>query len=62
MKYIYDWIDLEVLFDMNIFLWILVFIGGVTGALSTLYIVVSLFAVILYKIYRKAKYHASLYD
>ncbi len=62
MKYIYDWIDLEVLFDMNIFLWILVFIGGVTGALSTLYIVVSLFAVIFYKIYRKAKYHASLYD
>ena len=53
MKYIYDWIDLEVLFDMNIFLWILVFIGGVTGALS---------AVIFYKIYRKAKYHASLYD
>lgn len=62
MKYIYDWIDLEVLFDMNIFLWILVFIGGVTGALSTLYIVVSLFAVIFYKIYHKAKYHASLYD
>lgn len=62
MKYIYDWIDLEVLFDMNIFLWILVFIGGVTGALSTLYIVVSLFAVIFYKIYRKTKYHASLYD
>ncbi len=56
MKYIYDWIDL------NIFLWILVFIGGVTGALSTLYIVVSLFAVIFYKFYRKAKYHASLYD
>ncbi len=47
---------------MNIFLWILVFIGGVTGALSTLYIVVSLFAVIFYKIYRKTKYHASLYD
>lgn len=62
MKSIYDWIDLEVLFDMNIFLWILVFIGGVTGALSTLYIVVSLFAVIFYKFYRKAKYHASLYD
>lgn len=47
---------------MNIFLWILVLIGGATGALSTLYIVVSLFAVIFYKIYRKAKYHVSLYD
>lgn len=47
---------------MNIFLWILVFIGGATGALSTLYIIVSLFAVLFYKIYRKAKYHKSFYD
>jgi len=47
---------------MNIFLWILVLIGGAAGAFSTLYIVVSLFAVIFYKIYRKAKYHVSLYD
>lgn len=47
---------------MNIGLWILVFIGGATGALSTLYLLVSLFAVISYKIYRKIKYHASLYD
>ncbi len=47
---------------MNIFLWILVFIGGTTGALSTLYIIVSLFAVIFYKIYRKIKYHISIYN
>lgn len=47
---------------MNIGLWILVFIGGVTGALSTLYLLVSLFAVIFYKVYRKIKYHTSLYD
>lgn len=47
---------------MNILMWILIFIGGATGALSTLYIVVSLFAVIFYKIFRAVKYHASLYD
>lgn len=47
---------------MNIGLWILVFIGGITGALSTLYLLASLVAVIFYKFYRKIKYHASLYD
>ena len=47
---------------MNIVLWILVFIGGATGALSTVYIIASLFAVFFYKIYRKVKYHASIYD
>jgi hypothetical protein len=46
---------------MNIFLWILVFIGGTTGALSTLYIVISLFATIFYKIYRKVKYNISFF-
>lgn len=33
-----------------------------TGALSTLYIVISLFATIGYKIFRKLKYNISLYD
>ncbi|MDE6909370.1 MAG: hypothetical protein K2P44_02710 [Lachnospiraceae bacterium] len=47
---------------MNILLWILIFIGGAVGALSTLYIVVSLFAVIFYKIYRSLRYHVSIYD
>lgn len=47
---------------MNIFMWILIFIGGATGALSTLYLIVSLFAVLFYKIYRKIKYHISMYD
>ncbi len=47
---------------MNILLWILVFIGGATGAFSTIYIMISLFAVIFYKFYRKIKYHTSLYD
>lgn len=47
---------------MNIFLWILVFIGGAAGALSTLYIIISLFATIIFKIYRKVKYNISIYD
>ena len=47
---------------MNILMWILIFVGGATGAVSTLYIIVSLFAVFIYKIYRKIVYHASLYD
>jgi hypothetical protein len=47
---------------MNIFLWILVFIGGAAGALSTLYIVISLIATIIFKIYRKVKYNISIYD
>ena len=47
---------------MNILMWILVFIGGATGALSTLYIIVSLFSFFFYKIYRKVTCHASLYD
>lgn len=47
---------------MNIMMWILIFVGGATGAVSTLYIIVSLFAVLIYKIYRKITCHASLYD
>ncbi|MBQ6786236.1 MAG: hypothetical protein IJO85_00785 [Lachnospiraceae bacterium] len=46
----------------NIFLWIIIIIGGGAGALSTLYIIASLFGTLGYKIYRTAKYHVSLYD
>lgn len=47
---------------MNIGILILIVFGGAVGALSTLYILVSLFATIIYKFIRKAKYHTSLYD
>lgn len=47
---------------MDILIWIVIIIGGGTGLLSSLYIVVSMLAMIGYKIYRKFKYHASLYD
>lgn len=47
---------------MNIGLLLLMTVGGVTGLLSTLYICVSLFAVIIYKFYRKFKYGKKMYD
>lgn len=47
---------------MNIGLWIIIIIGGAAGAFSSLYIVFSLIGTICYKIYRKTKYHISLYD
>lgn len=47
---------------MSIGMWIITIIGGAVGILSTLYIVASIFAVLIYKIYRKAKYHISLYN
>ena len=48
---------------MNIGLWIIIIIiGGAAGAFSSLYIVFSLIGTIGYKIYRKTKYHISLYD
>lgn len=47
---------------MNIGILILVIFGGAIGVLSSLYILVSLFGTLGYKIYRKIKCSASLYD
>lgn len=47
---------------MNLFVWITVVLGGIAGALSTLYLVFAMFTVLGYKIYRKIKYGLSLYD
>ena len=47
---------------MNIGLLLLIIIGGSVGALSTLYIVVSLIGTIAYKIFRTTKYHVSLFQ
>lgn len=47
---------------MNPLMWILVAIGGLAGVGTTLYILVSFFAVVGFKIYRKCKYHMSFYD
>ncbi len=47
---------------MNIGLLILIIIGGAAGGLSTIYIAVSLFGTLVYKIYRKIRYGMSLYS
>lgn len=47
---------------MNIVLWLVVIIGGGTGLLSCSYIIISLIATIIYKIYRSIRYHISLFD
>ncbi|MGN0401960.1 MAG: hypothetical protein ACI4HQ_06830 [Acetatifactor sp.] len=47
---------------MGIFVWITVVLGGIVGAFSTLYLIISMFAVLGYKLYRKLKYGMTLYD
>ncbi len=47
---------------MNIFMIIFFLLEAVVGLASSLYILVSLFVVIGYKIYRKCKYGISLYN
>ena len=47
---------------MDIFMVIFFFFEAVIGFASTLYLIVSLFAVLGFKIYRKCKYGISLYN
>lgn len=47
---------------MNIFMIIFFAFEAVIGLASSLYMIVSLFVVIGYKIYRKCKFGYSLYD
>lgn len=46
----------------NIILYIVAFLGGGLGVITTLYMIVSLFGVLFQKIYRKVKYGTSLFD
>ena len=50
------------IFKMNIFMVIFFFFEAAIGLASTLYLIVSLFVVLGYKIMRKFKYGMSLYD
>ncbi len=47
---------------MNIGVLILIIVGGAAGGLSTLYLAVSLFGTLGYKIFRKVKYGTSLFN
>lgn len=50
------------IYIMNIGLIIFAIFGSLVGLLSTLYIVVSLFWILGYKIWRKVKHGTPLYD
>ena len=47
---------------MNIGVWIIIIIGGVAGFVSTMYIVISLIAVIFYKVFRKIRHGISIFN
>lgn len=47
---------------MDIFMFIFFLLEAIVGLASSLYILVSLFATIGYKIYRKCKFGISLYN
>lgn len=47
---------------MNIGHIILLIVGGGISVITTLYLIISMFAVIGYKIYRKLRYGISLYN
>lgn len=46
---------------MDFLMWIVIIVGGGVGIISTLYMVLSIPAVIVWKIYRKIAYGKSLY-
>ena len=47
---------------MNIGMWILIIVGGAVGVLSTLYCILSLPVIIVWKCFRSIKYKISLFD
>ncbi len=46
----------------KILVYLVVILGGGLSLATCLYILLSLLIMIIYKIYRKIKYHASIYD
>lgn len=47
---------------MDILIWIMIIVGGVAGVLSTVYLVLAMPVIFIWKVYRKIKYHIALYD
>lgn len=47
---------------MDIIIWILMIIGGAAGILSTVYLVLAMPVIFLWKVYRKVRYHIALCD
>ena len=47
---------------MNIFIWIMIILGGGVGILSCAYLVLAMPVLLVWKICRKVKYHIGLFD
>lgn len=47
---------------MNIGIWLIIIVGGLAGIVSTLYMLLSIPAIIVWKIYRKVRYKTSLFS
>lgn len=47
---------------MNILLYAIMLVGGVAGLFSTLYLVLAMPVLFVWKVFRKVKYHISLFD
>ncbi len=47
---------------MNIGLWLIIIVGGAVGILSTVYCLISLIAVLIFKIYRRIVHKIPMYN
>jgi len=47
---------------MSIGMWIICIVGGLAGALSTAYLMISFQVIIVWKIYRRFKFGCTLFD
>lgn len=47
---------------MNILIWLMMIIGGAAGIFSTVYLVLAMPLIFIWKVYRKVKYNIALYD
>ncbi len=47
---------------MDVIVWIMIIVGGAAGLLSTLYLVLAMPILLVWKICRKVKYHIPLYE
>ena len=47
---------------MNIFIWIMIILGGGVGILSCAYLVLAMPVLLVWKIGRMVKYHIGLFD
>lgn len=47
---------------MDILIWVLMIIGGAAGIFSTVYLVLAMPVIFLWKVYRRVRYHIAICD